>query len=135
MRIRLTDSPPRDAAFTRVAFLHEARDPAAGMPRAIRAAVSSAVKAAGFRGRVRERASAGAGGWALYGLGKARVTAAGLRAALRRASKDLLSGSRRKLLICFDSGVSEEVLSAALPHVALADYAFRRYKTRADEGK
>jgi leucyl aminopeptidase len=133
MRIRLTDSPPRGAAFTRVAFLHEGRDPAAGVPGPVRASLRSAVKAAAFRGRSRERVPAGAQGWALYGLGKAPVSPAGLRTALRRAIKD--SGSRRKLLICFGSGVSEAAFVSLLPHLALADYAFNRYKTGKDAGR
>src|SRR5262245_14245618 len=131
MRIRLTDSPPRGAAFTRVAFLHDGRDPGAGVPAALRASLRSAVKAAAFRGRTRQRVPAAAG-WALYGLGKAPVSPAALRTALRRAIKDGLSGSRRKLLICFDSAVSEAAFVSLLPHLALADYAFNRYKTGKD---
>ncbi len=133
MRIRLTDSPPRGAAFTRVAFLHEGRDPAAGVPAPLRASLRSAVKAAAFRGHSRERVSAGIQGWALYGLGKTPVSPAGLRTALRRAIKD--SGSRRKLLICFDSAVSEAAFVSLLPHLALADYAFHRYKTGKNAGR
>ncbi|MFY9550286.1 MAG: hypothetical protein WAU32_03980, partial [Thermoanaerobaculia bacterium] len=67
MRIRLTDSPPRGSAFTRVAFLHEGTDPAAGAPRSVRGALRTAAKAAGFRGRAKERAPGSSGGWALYG--------------------------------------------------------------------
>src|SRR5262245_183734 len=129
MRIRLTDTPPRGAAFARVAFLHEGRDPAAATPAPVRSALRTAVKAAGFRGRFKERAPGGAGGWALYGLGKAPVSAARLRDALRRALKDNLSASRRRLVFAFDSGVSEPVFGSVLPHLALADYAFERYKT------
>jgi len=129
MRIRLTDSPPRGAAFTRVAFLHDGRDPAAGAPGSLKASLRSAVKAAAFHGRARERVPAGAQGWALYGLGKAPVSPAALRTALRRAIKDGLSGSRRKILICFDSGVSGAAFASLLPHLTLADYAFNRYKT------
>jgi leucyl aminopeptidase len=53
--------------------------------------------------------------------------------ALRRAIKD--SGSRRKLLICFGSAVSEAAFVSLLPHLALADYAFNRYKTGTDAGR
>ncbi|MFY9549737.1 MAG: leucyl aminopeptidase, partial [Thermoanaerobaculia bacterium] len=52
--------------------------------------------------------------------------------ALRRAVKDGRTGSRRRFLLAFDSGVSEAALRALLPQVALADYAFDRYKTRKD---
>ena len=135
MRIRLTDSPPRGAAFTRVAFLHDGRDPAARTPGPLRASLRTAIKAAAFRGRARERVPGGAQGWALYGLGKAPVSPATLRTALRRAVKDGLPGSRRKLLICFDSGVSEAAFTSLLPHLALADYAFNRYKTGKETGK
>src|SRR4029453_15784865 len=101
MRIRLTDSPPRGAAFTRVAFLHEGSDPAAGVPGPVGAFLRSAVKAAPFRGGPRARVPAGAQGWALYGLGKAPVSPAGLRTALRRGVQD--SGSRPQALFFFGS--------------------------------
>ena len=57
MRMRLTDSPPRTASAARVAFLHESRDPVAGMPRTVSAGIKAAVKAAGFQGKEKEVAS------------------------------------------------------------------------------
>ena len=87
MRIRLTDSPPRVAAATRVVFLHEARDPAVDSPRAWANAVRAAVRASGFRGKDKELVWAGPPGknFLLCGLGKAPASATRWRGALRRA--------------------------------------------------
>jgi leucyl aminopeptidase len=129
--MRLTDSPPRTASAARVAFLHESRDPGAGMPRAVSVGLKAAVKAAGFQGKEKEVASAGTGvgAWTLYGLGPAPASAARWRAAVRKAVREARSRPRRQLVLAFGAGVSEAEFRALLPQIALADYAFDRYKT------
>ena len=89
MRIRLTDSVPRGAALSRIAFLCEGKDPAAGVPVAVRAAIQAAVRKAGFRGKEGEVASGPGPDWTLVGLGKPPVPAARLRldAAPRRPGR------------------------------------------------
>src|SRR5262245_27476419 len=105
MRIRLTERMPAGAAWRRVAFLHQGRDPAAGQPAAVRARLRAAVRAADFRGMDREIAVEG--GWILAGLGAAPVSAARLRTALRRALKQPLKAHRPQIAMCFDGGVSK----------------------------
>ena len=131
MRIRLTDSPPRVAAATRVVFLHEGRDPAADSPRAWSTAVRVAVRASGFRGKEKELLSAGPPGksFLLCGLGKAPASATRWRGALRRAVRQALDRPGRPLVLAFGAGISEETFRALLPQIALSDYAFDRYKS------
>ncbi len=131
MRIRLTDSPPRVAAATRVVFLYEARDPAANAPRAWSSAVRAAVRASGFQGKDKELAAAGPPGrdFLLCGLGKAPASATRWRGALRRAVRAALERPGRPLVLAFGAGVTEEALRALLPQIALADYTFDRYKS------
>ncbi len=132
MRIHLSDSLPRAASATRVAFLHESRDPAGGAPRAVAAAVKAAVRATGFQGRDKETVSTGSGNraWTLCGLGPAPASAARCRSAIRRAVREASGRSgRRPLVLAFDAGLSGEAFQALLPQVALADYAFDRYKS------
>ena len=69
------------------------------------------------------------GSWLLVGLGRAPASLARLRRALRRAVGESASRSRSRLLLVFGDGVSETTLRAMLPHLALADYAFERYKS------
>ena len=119
MRIRLTDSPPRVAAATRVVFLYEARDPAAGSPRAWTSAVRAAVRAAGFRGKDegdRGRGSAGKD-FLLCGLGKAPASATRWRTALRRADP---SGPRTARASA-RAGLRRRPLGRRLPRPSAAD--------------
>ncbi len=131
MHIRLTDAAPASGSAVRIAFLHEGRDPSAGAPRSVRAALRSAVRDSGFRGK--ERETAWSGGWMLCGLGKAPATVARLRTALRRAVRDTNPRSRGRIVLCFDAGLSEASFRALLPQIVLADYAFDRYKSRKRE--
>ena len=131
MRIRLTESPPRRASAVRVAFLHESTDPARGAPPKVAAALRAAVRASGFRGKEKEVVTAGSGdrAWTLYGLGPAPASATRWRGVLRRAVRDALSRPGRPILLAFGAGVSEADFRALLPQIALADYAFDRYKS------
>ena len=72
---------------------------------------------------------AGAGAWTLYGLGPAPAPHGRLRAVVRRALKEAARKARR-ITVVFDEGVSVAALSALLPQIATADYAFERYKSR-----
>jgi leucyl aminopeptidase len=131
MRVQVSDTPPR-ARFRSIAFLHEADDPAAGAPDAVRESVRAACRAVGFRGRAKESIGALSekGGWLLVGLGKAPAPPGGLRRTLRRALRDALRHSRGPLLLAFGEGIAPETLRALLPQIALADYLFDRYKSR-----
>ena len=133
MRIELATSVPRSASLWRVAFLHESRDPARGVPPPLADSIRTAAATAGFRGRDRETAAASGrdGAWLLVGLGRAPASLARLRRALRRAVGESASRSRSRLLLVFGAGVDEATLAALLPHLALADYAFERYKSPA----
>ena len=137
MRIRLTDSPPRVAAATRVLFLYEGRDPAAGSPRAWTSAVRAAIRAGGFQGREKEIVAAGPPGkdFLLCGLGKAPASATRWRGALRRAVRQAVERPGRPLVLAFGAGVSEDAFRALLPQIALADYAFDRYKSSPKRGR
>ena len=130
MRVRLTESSPAAVSSPRIAFLHEGRDPAAGLTSAVRAAVREVVRATGFRGREREIASGGTGAkaWTLYGLGKAPAPPSRMRSVLRKAVKDAERRSRR-MVLAFDAGLPEASFRALLPQIAIADYRFDRYKT------
>jgi leucyl aminopeptidase len=112
-----------------VAFLHEGSDPGRGVPGALAGSIRDAARRSGFRGKDRETAAAAGrdGAWLLVGLGRAPASLARLRRALRRAVGD--SASRSRLLLVFGAGTSEATLRAMLPHLALADYAFERYKS------
>jgi leucyl aminopeptidase len=130
MRIRLSDTVPGEGAARRIAFLHEGRDPASGAPAAARAKIRAAARAGGFSGK--EGETVVEGGWTLCGLGKAPVLPSRLRSALRRAVRD---AARKGVVLCFDAKVSEEAFRSILPHVALCDYAFERYKSKAGKAK
>jgi len=120
---------PAGVGGRRILFLHESRDPSSGAPPSVRARVKSAARSSGFRGVAREVASDG--GWVLCGLGAAPAPASRLRAALRRGMKEALASSRRPTLaIGFDRSVSDEAFRSLLPHIALADYSFERYKSK-----
>ncbi len=133
MRLRLSDTVPRARGARRIAFLHEGRDPGAGAPSPVRAAVRAAARAASFRGKDRELAAED--GWVLCGLGKAPVTPARLRAALRRAGREVRRPGERGVVLCFDAAVPAEAFRSILPHAALFDYAFDRYKSKDREKK
>jgi len=125
MRIHLTETVPRGAS-ARVALLHEGRDPAAGARASVRGALRQAVRSARFRGEDKEVATAGA--WTLVGLGRSPASPGRLRAALRRALKDVRKARRTALVL--DSGLTADAVRALLPQVAGSDYRFERYKTR-----
>jgi len=131
MRIRAAASIPRARGVVRVAFLHPGRDPASEVPFAARSGVRAAVRATGFAGKPRELVSNGE--WTLCGLGTAPVSAAGLRSALRRALRGPEARRARRIVLCFDGRVIDDVVRSVLPHVALADYAFDRYKSKREE--
>ena len=125
MRIHLTEASPKGAT-ARVALLHEGRDPAAGVRASVRGALRQAVRSARFRGGDKEAATSGA--WTLVGLGAAPASPGRLRAALRRALKDVRKA--RRTAVVLDSGLTAEAVRALLPQIAAADYRFERYKTR-----
>ena len=137
MRIRLTDSPPRVAAATRVVFLYEGRDPAAGSPAAWTSGVRAAVRATGFTGKEKELAAGGPPGrdFLLCGLGKAPASAARWRSALRKAVRQALERPGRPIVLAFGAGLTEDAFRALLPQIALADYAFDRYKSSRSPGR
>jgi leucyl aminopeptidase len=131
MRVEVTRSVPRPASFWRVAFLSEGRDPGVGLPEPLSKSIREAAKSAGFRGRDREMAGAAGrdGAWLLVGLGRAPAPLARLRRALRRAVGESAARSRSRLLLVFGDGIDQATMTALLPHLALADYAFERYKS------
>jgi len=131
VRLEIAKSVSRSASLWRVAFLHEGRDPGRDVPRPLADSIRVAARNAGFRGRDREIAAASGrdGAWLLIGLGPAPASLARLRRALRRAVGESASRSRSHLLLVFGAGVDDAMLRALLPHLALADYAFERYKS------
>lgn len=131
MRLQIAKSVPRGASLWRVAFLHEGSDAGRGVPRPLADSIRDAARRSGFRGKDRETAATAGrdGAWLLVGLGRAPSSLARLRRALRRAVGESASRSRSRLLLVFGAGTSEATLSAMLPHLALADYAFERYKS------
>ncbi|HEY1434044.1 MAG TPA: leucyl aminopeptidase [Thermoanaerobaculia bacterium] len=133
MHIRLSDTVPAGAARRGIAFLHEGADPAAGVPAGARSKVRAAARAAGFEGKEGEIVVEG--DWTLCGLGTAPVLASRLRSVLRRALRGALRSPRRDLTLCFDGGVSDGTFRSILPHVALGDYAFERYKSKEGQGR
>jgi leucyl aminopeptidase len=128
MQIEIAGRPGRGRFARRLAFLHEAADPSRAAPQTIRAELRKACRAAGFGGR--EKETAGEAGWTLVGLGKAPIGFPKLRRAAHRALKDALRHSKGRVLIAFGEGVGAAAFKALLPQLALADYAFDRYKSR-----
>jgi leucyl aminopeptidase len=128
MRLRTATSLPRAGGVARLAFLHPAKDPAAEVPFAARSGVRAAARATGFSGKAREVVSSGE--WTLCGLGPEPASAAALRVALRRALRGPELRHARRLAVCFDARVADDAIRAVLPHLALADYAFHRYKSK-----
>jgi leucyl aminopeptidase len=133
MRLRVSETVPGTVAARRIVFLHEGRDPASGAPAAVRAKVRAAARAGGFQGKDREVVVEG--DWTLCGLGKPPAPPFRLRAALRRAVRGAPKAPRRDLVLCFDAAVSEGAFRSILPHAALCDYAFERYKSKAGRAK
>jgi leucyl aminopeptidase len=131
VRLKIVPTVARSSSLWRVAFIHEGRDPGRGIPQPLASSVREAARATGFRGRDRETAGAGAadGAWLLVGLGRAPASLARLRRAIKRAVGESASRSRSRLLLVFGGGVNEKTLRALLPHLALADYTFERYKS------
>ncbi|HEY6065707.1 MAG TPA: leucyl aminopeptidase, partial [Thermoanaerobaculia bacterium] len=131
VRLQVVSTVARSRSLWRVAFVHEGRDPGRGFPPPLADSVREAARATGFRGRDRETAGAGTAGgaWLLVGLGRAPASLARLRRAVKRAVSESASRSHSRLLLAFGAGVNEKTLRALLPHLALADYAFERYKS------
>ena len=132
MRLKIQDqAPSRSGRRLCVAFLHEARDPAAGAPAAVRGELSEACRVSAFRGRDKEVAGAltERGGWVLVGLGSNESPLGKLRRALRRAIKDALRQPGRGLLLAFGDGISAPRMRALVREIAQGDYEFRRYKS------
>jgi leucyl aminopeptidase len=131
VRLQIAKSVPRAASLWRVAFLHEGADPGRDVPEPLAASIRDAARRSGFRGRDRETSAAAGrdGSWLLVGLGRPPASLARLRRALRRAVGESASRSRSRLLLVFGAGFTEATLRAMLPHLALADYAFERYKS------
>jgi leucyl aminopeptidase len=131
MRVRLSDSVPRTGTWRGVALLHQRKDPSGGAPKSLRPAIARAARSSGFGGREGEVAGAASSraDWVLYGLGKAPVRPSTYRNVLRRAVRDAVRQGKRRLVIAFDGGLSEAAFRALLPQIALADYAFDRYKS------
>ena len=137
VRLQIAKSVPRGASLWRVAFLHEGGDPGRGVPRPLADSIRDAARRSDFRGKDRETAATAGpdGAWLLVGLGRAPSSLARLRRALRRAVQESASRSRSRLLLVFGAGTSEATLRAMLPHLALADYAFERYKSAPKKGR
>jgi leucyl aminopeptidase len=131
VKLTIATSAPRSAPRWRVAFLHEGKDPGRGVAKPLAGSIRAAARVAGFRGRDRETAAAAGadGSWLLVGLGRAPASLARLRRALRRAIGESASRSKSRLLLVFGAGVDAPLLRSLLPHLALADYAFERYKS------
>jgi leucyl aminopeptidase len=131
MQIDVTTSLPRGAAVRRVAFLHEAADPARGSPARTRAALSRACRGASFRGKEKEVATAVGqdGAWILVGLGKPPSATGRLRRAIRRAAREALKPGASKIAFVFDRRIGEEAIRSALPQLAALDYRFDRYRS------
>ena len=137
VRLQIAKSVPRGASLWRVAFLHEGGDPGRGVPAPLADSIRDAARRSGFRGKDRETAATAGrdGALLLVGLGRAPSSLARLRRALRRAVQESASRSRSRLLLVFGAGTSEATLRAMLPHLALADYAFERYKSAPKKGR
>src|SRR5260221_11785515 len=73
MRLDVGDTAPPRGISLPIAFLHEAADPSAGAPAAVRGQGREACRVSGFRGREKETAGAltAGGGWVPVGLGRA----------------------------------------------------------------
>jgi leucyl aminopeptidase len=137
MRLRVADSAPRAGRRIRIAFLHEARNPAAGAPAPVRSEIREACGVSSFRGREKEIAGAltKRGGWILVGFGPVESPLGKLRRALRRAIKDALRQPGRGLLLVFGEGIGRVRMRALLREMAQADYRFRRYKSVEHAGR
>src|SRR5262249_35008240 len=55
-----------------------------------------------------------------------------LRTALRRAFRGPELKRARRIAVCFDERIPDSDIRSVLPHLALADYAFERYKSKRD---
>jgi leucyl aminopeptidase len=64
------------------------------------------------------------------GLGKSPASLGRLRRAIRRAVRDALAHSGRRLVLVFGGGIASADFLALLPQLAMADYSFHRYKSR-----
>ena len=137
MRLRVTDSAPRTGRRLCVAFLHEAKNPAAQAPASVRKELEEACRVSAFRGREKEVAGVltKLGGWVLVGLGPPEGPLAKLRRALRRAIRDALRQPGRGLLLAFGGGIGKGRMRVLLRELAQGDYRFRRYKSGQDARK
>src|SRR5690242_14163727 len=120
MRLRVADSAPRAGRRIRIAFLHEARNPAAGAPAPVRSEIREACGVSSFRGREKEIAGAltKRGGWILVGFGPVESPLGKLRRALRCAIKDALRQPGRGLLLVFGEGIGRVRMRALLREMA-----------------
>ena len=137
MRLKIQDeAPPSGRRRLCLAFLHEARHPAAGAPTAVRSELEEACRVSAFRGRDKEVAGAltDRGGWVLIGLGAPGSPLGKLRKAVRRGVKDALKQPGRGLLLAFGDGITRERLRAMLREIAQGDYRYERYKSGSDDG-
>lgn len=128
MEMEIAGKPARSGYAKRIAFLQEGADPSKGVPAAVRAQLKQACRAASFGGR--EKEIAGENGWTLVGLGKAGAPFSKLRRTVRKAMRHALRHAKGRVLVTFGEGVDAAAFKALLPQVALADYAFLRYKSR-----
>ena len=131
MQIDITTALPRGASVRRVAFLHEAADPAAEAPRRLRPLLSRACRLAGFRGKSTEIATAPLkeGAWILVGLGRPPAGSGQLRRALRRAANEALRPGASKVVFVFGNGVGQGKLRSLLPQLSALDYRFDLYRS------
>jgi leucyl aminopeptidase len=136
MQIDVTSALPRGAAIRRVAFLHEAPDPAAGSPPSERADLTQACRSARFRGKEKEVSTAPGkdGGWILVGLGKAPSSIGRLRRAVRRAAQEALRPGASRIAFVFGKGLEDSEIRCMLPQLAALDYRFDRYRSRGADG-
>ena len=89
MRLEIRSTAPPKGRHLCVAFLHEARDPAAEAPEAVRKELEEACRVSAFGGREKEVAGVltKRGGWVLIGLGPSGSPLGKVRRALRRAGR------------------------------------------------
>ena len=137
MRLEIRSTAPPKGRRLCVAFLHEARDPAAEAPEAVRKELEEACRVSAFGGREKEVAGVltKRGGWVLIGLGPSGSPLGKVRRALRRAIRDALRQPGRGLLLAFGEGIGKERMRALLREIAQGDYRFRRYKSGGDPRK
>ena len=132
MRIRAAAPIPRARGVVRVAFLHPGKDPASEVPFAARSGVRAAVRATGFAGKPRELVI-GRGVDAVRARARPRIgRRAALGSAARAARTRGAAGAPHRAVLSTGASSTTSIRSV-LPHVALADYSFDRYKSKREE--